>query len=85
MIQFMAQCVAVILIRQRRKEIATPFKMPLFPLPAVLALLGWAYIVLSNGWQYILAGFILLIAGVAAYFWRARQLKEGKRDWPFSV
>jgi amino acid transporter len=87
MIQFMAQCVAVILIRWRRREIKTPFKMPFFPLPAILALLGWGYIVVSSGWQYILAGFALLVAGVAAYFWRARASESSGRpaDWPFAA
>ena len=79
MIQFMSQCVAVILIRKRRPVIATPFRMPLFPLPPLLALAGWAYIVFSSGWPYILSGFTLLVAGVVAYLVRARR----RTEWPF--
>jgi amino acid transporter len=87
MLQFMGQCVAVILIRRYRRDIRTPFKMPLFPVPAVLAFLGWGYIVFSSGWQYILAGFALLVAGIAAYLLRAARSKRAGRvaEWPFAA
>jgi amino acid transporter len=37
---FAAQCVGVVLIRRLRQDIARPFKMPLYPLPVIIALLG---------------------------------------------
>ncbi len=79
--QFAAQCVAVVLIRERRKEIARPFSMPLYPLPVILALLGWLYILVTSEWVYVVAGLILLALGVIAYLWRARGLEE----WPWAA
>ncbi|MDQ2842821.1 MAG: amino acid permease [Acidobacteriota bacterium] len=78
--QFAAQCVAVFLIRGLRKNIARPFSMPLYPLPAIVALAGWLYILFSSEKEYILSGFALLVFGVGAYLWRAKRLSE----WPWA-
>lgn len=80
MIQFLTQCVAVILIRSRRRDMNLPFRMPWYPLPALLAMAGWIYIVATNGWRYVAAGLALLLLGIAAYLWRARTASE----WPFT-
>jgi len=80
LIQFMAQIVAVTLIRRRRPDIARPFRMPLYPLPSVVAFAGWLYILVASGVSYILWGLGLLLLGVAGYFWRARRSGE----WPYA-
>ena len=77
--QFAAQCVAVILIRRMRKDIVRPFSMPLYPIPVLVALAGWLYILFSSEREYVLWGFALLVFGVGAYLWRARRLGE----WPW--
>src|SRR5579875_272572 len=79
LIQFMAQVLAVTLIRRRRPDIVRPFKMPLYPATSIIAFLGWLYILIASGWGYVAAGFALLIFGVAAYLFHARTLKA----WPF--
>lgn len=81
LIQFMAQIFAVTLIRRDRPDIERPFKMPLYPLPSIVAFLGWLYILIASGLPYILAGLGLLVVGVAAYLWHARGVKE----WPFQT
>jgi len=80
-IQFLAQVIAVPLIRRNRSDIVRPFQMPLYPASAVIAFAGWLYILVAGGWQYTAAGFALLAMGVGAYLWRARS----KREWPFEV
>ncbi len=79
MLQFAAQCVAVILLR--RNSLAAPgaFRMPLYPLPAIVALAGWIYIVASSNPRHIAIGFAMATAGVILYLLQARQ----KREWPF--
>ena len=77
--QFAAQCVAVVLIRQRRKDIHRPFSMPLYPVPILVALGGWLYILLSSERVYVLTGLALLVFGIGSYLWRAKRLSE----WPY--
>lgn len=77
---FGAQCVAVVLIRRYRKEIARPFTMPLYPLPVLIALAGWIFIFFTSGTPYILSAFGLVVIGVGAYLVRARSL----RAWPWN-
>jgi amino acid transporter len=77
--QFVAQCFAVVLIRRTRPDIRRPFQMPLYPLPVILASLGWVYILYESGWAYIASGFGLVLVGTGVYLLRARYLRE----WPF--
>jgi len=68
--QFAAQCIAVVVIRRTRPDIARPFRMPFFPLPALIALAGWVFILATSGTVYILSGFGLVGFGIAAYLLR---------------
>jgi amino acid transporter len=81
MLQFLAQCIAVFRIRRYRKDIIRPYSMPLYPLPVLVALGGWIYILAASGWKYILSGLGLALLGTAAYLWRARR----DRQWPFAT
>ena len=80
-VQFMAQVLAVTLIRRNRPDIERPYSMPLYPLTSVLAFVGWFYILAASGFEYIAAGVALLGVGIAAYLWRARRGHE----WPFAA
>ena len=79
--QFAAQCIAVVLIRRLRKDIARPFSMPFYPLPVAIAFAGWIFILASSGRIYIFSGLALLALGIAAYLWRSRNLME----WPWRI
>jgi hypothetical protein len=77
----MAQVVAVTLIRRNRPDIVRPYRMALYPLTSVIAFMGWLYILIASGLPYILAGLALMIFGITAYLFRARQIGE----WPFEA
>jgi hypothetical protein len=53
--------------------------MPLFPLPALIALCGWIYIVATSGARYIEIGALLIIMGIGAFVLRSFRAHE----WPF--
>ncbi|MGC2195066.1 MAG: APC family permease [Terriglobales bacterium] len=81
LVQFMAQVVAVTLIRRYRPDIRRPFQMWLYPLTSIIAFAGWGFILAASGLKFILWGFALVAFGVCAYLWRARA----QREWPFQT
>jgi amino acid transporter len=80
LVQFMAQVVAVTMIRRYRPDIHRPFQMWLYPVTSVIAFAGWAFILAASGLKFILWGIALIAVGVLAYLWRARVQSE----WPFA-
>jgi amino acid transporter len=81
LVQFMAQVIAVTLIRRYRPDIHRPFQMWFYPVTSVIALAGWAYILAASGLTFIFWGLALAAFGVCAYLWRARA----QREWPFEA
>ena len=67
LIQFIGQILALGYIRKHRQDIVLPFRMWLYPIPSIVALLGWVYIFLTSGWLFIGFGLLTLALGVAAY------------------
>jgi fructoselysine transporter len=77
LVQFAGQAVGVILLRRRWPGARLPFKMWLFPLPAVISILGWLALFVATGW-FALAGLAAIAAGAIAFLLRSRALGE----WP---
>jgi amino acid transporter len=73
LLQFVWQCAAVILLRRYRPDVAKPFKMWLYPLPALVSLAMWIYIFLSAPAAGIAFSvvFLALALGAFAIFDRA--------------
>jgi amino acid transporter len=78
--QFIPQVLAIFAIRRYRQEIKLPFRMWLYPLPALIALAGWIYVALTPQQLHFVGwALVLMIMGAAAFLGRARQIGE----WPF--
>ena len=73
LIEFVAQAVAIFLLTRRGMQF--PFRMWLYPLPAVAAIGMWLWLFVATGW-FILIGLGVLAAGVGVYLGRARVLGE---------
>ncbi|MEJ7768234.1 MAG: amino acid permease [Chitinophagaceae bacterium] len=67
LVQFIAQAVGVVLLRRRKNVPELPFKMWLYPLPVILSIIIWLFVLISTGW-YAMGGSLLALAGVAVYF-----------------
>ncbi len=80
LVQFMGQIFALPLLRKRLPPTGLPYKMWLYPVPAIVAFVGWAYVFLTSGWAYIGVGLATLVAGVVAFLLRARV----SATWPFA-
>ncbi|HET6899284.1 MAG TPA: APC family permease [Vicinamibacteria bacterium] len=78
LVQFMGQIFALPLLRKQMPD-GLPYRMWLYPVPAAIAFLGWAYVFLTSGWAFIAVGLATLVAGVVAFLLRARV----SRTWPF--
>ena len=78
LIQSIGQTIALFVMRAR--GVRAPYRMWLFPLPALIALLGWVYVFVSAGRNAIAYGIVTLVAGCAVYFTRAAV----RREWPFA-
>lgn len=79
LVQFVGQAVGVILLRRRWPRERRPFRMWLFPIPAVLAIILWLALFVATGRQ-MLFGIIAIAAGVVVFLLRSRGLKQ----WPFA-
>jgi amino acid transporter len=71
LIQFVGQIFALQHLRKHRSDIHRPFRMWLYPVPSIIAFIGWAYVFVTSGWRYVSFGMLTLLAGVVAYWlWR---------------
>ena len=83
LLQFVWQCAAVILLRRYRPDVAKPFQMWLYPLPALVSLAMWIYIFATASPAGIAFSFAFLAAAVGAYFaFDARRATGGAPSSP---
>jgi amino acid transporter len=79
-VQFIGQTAGLMVLRRRWGPEKFPFKMRLYPVPAVLTILGWSWLFWHTGparkW-----GLLQIAMGVVAYLvW-----SWDRKQWPFAV
>lgn len=79
LVQFIGQAVGVMLLRKRWPPERLPFRMWLYPLPAILTMIGWALLFWATG-PARKFGLLGIGFGVIAFLIRAHQM----RQWPFA-
>lgn len=83
-VQALAQIIALTVLRRRQPQLRRPFKMWLYPVPSILAFIGWGFIYVyadanSPGAHPIEWSLAWLAAGNVAYLIWAK----GEYLWPF--
>jgi fructoselysine transporter len=78
-VQFIGQGIGVMLLRKRNGTSGLPYKIPLYPVPVILAIVIWILIFLSTGWEIITYFLIVFASGLTAYIIKAKI----KKIWPF--
>jgi amino acid transporter len=66
-IQFVGQILTLFYWRNRAGRGGGPFRMPLYPLPATLALLGWLYVFGTSKPKIVAYGIASVAVGLAAF------------------
>ena len=81
LLQFFLQQAGVMLLRVQRPELERPFRIPLYPLPPLVAMGGFIFIVLNRA--HALSGLavagVIALSGTGIYLSRARRMGQ----WPF--
>lgn len=78
-VQFIGQAVGLWLLHRRKKTQSFPFRMPLYPLPVLLAVAVWLFIFVSTGLSFMLSGLTVIALGGVAFLVSARV----RGQWPF--
>jgi amino acid transporter len=79
-VQFGGQIAGLVLLRRHRPDLPRPYRMWLYPLPAIVALVGWAFIFATTGVAVMLFGIGGLVIGVGSFLvWSHRTAA-----WPFN-
>ncbi len=79
MVQFIGQAVGLMLLRERKGTSNLPYKMPLYPLPVLLAIGMWLFVFYATGINVISMFAVVLVSGTILYMVKANINKE----WPF--
>lgn len=80
LIQFIGQTVGLLLWHRDRKRVESlPYRMPIFPLPAIISILVWLFVFLSTGLKFILGALAVIAVGTIVFAIWARA----RNEWPW--
>lgn len=78
LIQFLAQIVGLLILRRTRPDMPRPFRMWLYPVPAIVAMVGFVYVLFMRPgfFKEIKYAVVLVVAGLIVYLVRSYKRKE---------
>ncbi|HZI99251.1 MAG TPA: APC family permease, partial [Gemmatimonadaceae bacterium] len=81
LVQFMGQAVGLMLLRKNKPDMARPYRMWLYPVPAIVAVLGWIFVFATTQLRVIAFGIGVLALGCVAFvLWSWKTSR-----WPFGL
>ncbi|WP_284745705.1 APC family permease [Amycolatopsis sp. RTGN1] len=78
-IQSLAQVAAIVTLRRRQPNLKRPYRQWLYPVPTIVAVVGWVYIYVSATWLSIGLSLGWIAVGAIAYLVYAKA----ENTWPF--
>jgi amino acid transporter len=81
LVQFMGQVFGLMLLRRQSPDMPRPYRMWLYPVPALVALFGWIFVFATTDPRVILFGLGVLALGCLTFLvwsWRTNR-------WPFGL
>jgi len=79
-VQSIAQIAALIVLRRRQPTLKRPYRQWLYPVPCVIALVGWVYVYVSASTLSLILSGLWIAAGLVVFAIWARV----NRSWPFA-
>mgnify|MGYP006277029203 CR=1 FL=1 len=80
LVQFIGQIAGLVVLRRTRPDLPRPYRMWCYPVPALVALLGWVFVFATSGPAVILFSAGVLVAGGAAFGVWSKLTGQ----WPFA-
>ncbi|OPX07966.1 APC family permease [Mycobacterium sp. AT1] len=78
-IQSLAQVAAIVVLRRRQPNLQRPYRQWLYPVPTIVALVGWVYVYYSATWLSIALSLGWIVIGCVAFLIYAKA----ETTWPF--
>src|ERR1019366_4746375 len=79
LIQYLPQTIGFFILRFRAPDLPRPFRMWFYPLPGIISLGGWVYVLVTAAGRSLLFALAVFAVGTTAYMARAKVRSE----WPF--
>lgn len=79
LIQYLPQTIGFFVLRFRAPELQRPFHMWFYPLPGIISVFGWFYILGTSNAKSLLFALGVFLVGTTAYMIRSRV----RGEWPF--
>lgn len=80
-VQFIGQTIGLLLLHRKKNESGRfPYRMPFFPLPALISIVMWTLIFISTGITFMLSGIIAIVSGVVVYMIFGKSLRGTPSD-----
>jgi len=79
LIQYLPQTIGFFLLRRRAPCLARPFRMWFYPIPGVVSIVGWIFVLGTAARKSLIFAVGVFAVGSIAYFIRARV----RGEWPF--
>jgi amino acid transporter len=78
-VQFIGQIFAVTMLRRYKPDMEKPYRIWLYPIPNLIALIGWVFIFATSGTEIILFSLGALMLGIVCFLiWSWQSVR-----WPF--
>jgi basic amino acid/polyamine antiporter, APA family len=79
LVQYLPQAIGFFVLRFRQPALHRPFRMWFYPLPGIISILGWLYVLGTSAVKALVFATGVFVLGSATFFIRARI----RREWPF--
>ncbi len=80
-VQFIGQIFAVSMLRRYRQDMDRPYRIWLYPIPNLIAFIGWVFVFATSGTNIVLFSLGALLLGIVCFLiWSRQSLR-----WPFQA